>query len=230
MKKYSFALIALIGIVVLGCVLLLVGRSRDTPASLAATAAPTAAPSATPTAVPTEAPTPTPAPTATPTEAPTATPTQAPTEAPTATPTVAPTEEPAPTPKLQIDPNAGALITPTPAPTMPGIAIPGWGSITLPAGVTEAQTSLQNPESNEGWYYLTFEMRLPTVDEATGEEGYEVLFTTGLIPPGQYCNKVTLTRPLEPGEYKAVIHVQPYTIENLTPTNNADMETVLIVP
>lgn len=191
MKKYIIALIALIGIILLGCVLLVIGRSRDTPA--------------------------TPAPTAT----------AAPTEASTA----APTEKPAPTetPMLQIDPNAGALITPTPAPVQPGIAIPGWGSITLPAGVTEASTALQNPEANEGWYYLTFEMRLPTVDEATGEEGYEVLFTTGLIPPGQYCNKVTLNRPLEPGEYKAVVHVQPYTIENMTPTNNADMETVLIV-
>ena len=191
MKKYIIALIALIGIILLGCVLLVIGRSRDTPA--------------------------TPAPTAT----------AAPTEASTA----APTEKPAPTetPMLQIDPNAGALITPTPAPVQPGIAIPGWGSITLPAGVTEASTALQNPEANEDWYYLTFEMRLPTTDEATGEEGYEVLFTTGLIPPGQYCNKVTLNRPLEPGEYKAVVHVQPYTIENMTPTNNADMETVLIV-
>ena len=191
MKKYIIALIALIGIILLGCVLLVIGRSRDTPA--------------------------TPAPTAT----------AAPTEASTA----APTEKPAPTetPMLQIDPNAGALITPTPAPVQPGIAIPGWGSITRPAGVTEASTALQNPEANEDWYYLTFEMRLPTTDEATGEEGYEVLFTTGLIPPGQYCNKVTLNRPLEPGEYKAVVHVQPYTIENMTPTNNADMETVLIV-
>ena len=131
--------------------------------------------------------------------------------------------------KLEIDPNAGELITPTPAPTEPGIAIPGWGSITLPAGVTEAQVALQNPEANADWYYLTFELRLPTVDEETGEEGYEVIFTTGLIPPGQYCNKVTLTRALEPGEYTATVHVQPYRMADQSPTNNADMETVLIV-
>lgn len=132
---------------------------------------------------------------------------------------VAPTETAA---KLTIDPNAGALITPTPAPTEPGVAIPGWGSVTLPAGVTEAQVALQNPEVNEGWYNLVFEMRL----KDTGE----VIFTTGLIPPGQYCNKVTLTRALEAGEYAAVVHVQPYRMdENQTPTNNADMETTLIV-
>lgn len=146
---------------------------------------------------------------------------------PEAAPTV--TAAPTATAELEIDPNAGALITPTPAPTEPGVAIPGWGSITLPAGVTEAATTLKNPEANEGWYYLTFEMRLPTVDEETGAESYEVLFTTGLIPPGQYCNKVTLTRALEPGEYNVILHVQPYRISDKTPTNNADMETVLVV-
>ena len=143
--------------------------------------------------------------------------------------TLSPTVEPSPTVELQIDPNAGELVTPTPAPTEPGVAIPGWGSITLPAGVTEAATTLKNPEANEGWYYLTFEMRLPTVDEETGEESYEVLFTTGLIPPGQYCNQVTLTRALEPGEYNAILHVQPYRMSYKTPTNNADTETLLIV-
>ena len=146
---------------------------------------------------------------------------------PEAAPTV--TAAPTATAELEIDPNAGALITPTPAPTEPGVAIPGWGSITLPAGVTEASTTLKNPEANADWYYLTFEMRLPTVDEETGAESYEVLFTTGLIPPGQYCNKVTLTRALEPGEYNVILHVQPYRMNDKSPTNNADMETVLIV-
>ena len=66
---------------------------------------------------------------------------------------VQPTVTATPAPKLEIDPNAGALITPTPAPQEPGVAIPGWGSMTIPAGVTEVQTSMQNPEANEGWYY-----------------------------------------------------------------------------
>lgn len=123
--------------------------------------------------------------------------------------------------QLQVDPNAGELITPVPAPTEPGVAVPGWGSMTIPAGVTEVATSMQNPEANEGWYYLTFELRFKDTDE--------VIFTTGLIPPGQYCNKVTLTRPLEKGEYAAVVHVQPYRISDMSPTNNADMETLLIV-
>lgn len=144
-------------------------------------------------------------------------------------PASSPTATPTATVQLEIDPNAGELVTPTPAPTEPGVAIPGWGSITLPAGVTEASTTLRNPDANADWYYLTFEMRLPTVDEETGEETYEVLFTTGLIPPGQYCNQVTLTRALEPGEYDVILHVQPYRMSDLTPTNNADTETRLVV-
>lgn len=144
-------------------------------------------------------------------------------------PEATPAASPTPTVELEIDPNAGELITPTPAPTEPGVAIPGWGSITLPAGVTEAATTLKNPDANADWYYLTFEMRLPTVDEETGEESYEVLFTTGLIPPGQYCNQVTLTRALEAGEYNVILHVQPYRMSDKTPTNNADTEMVLIV-
>lgn len=95
--------------------------------------------------------------------------------------------------------------------------------------MTEVATTLKNPEANADWYYLTFEMRLPIVDEETGAEGYEVIFTTGLIPPGQYCNKITLTRALEPGEYNVILHVQPYRISDMTPTNNADAETLLIV-
>lgn len=144
-------------------------------------------------------------------------------------PEATPAASPTPTVELEIDPNAGELITPTPAPTEPGVAIPGWGSITLPAGVREAATSLKNPDANADWYYLTFEMRLPTVDEETGEESYEVIFTTGLIPPGQYCNQVTLTRALEAGEYNVILHVQPYRMSDKTPTNNADTEMVLIV-
>lgn len=125
-----------------------------------------------------------------------------------------------PKPKLMIDPNAGP--SPTPAPTAPGIAIPGWAGLSLPAGVTEAEVPLFNPEANADWYYLTFELRLKETDE--------VLFTTGLIPPGLYCNKVELTRPLEIGEYECTMFVQPYFIREVpTPTNNAVFDIPLSV-
>lgn len=115
-------------------------------------------------------------------------------------------------PKLVIDSNAGP--SPTPAPTAPGIAIPGWAGLSLPAGATETDVPLYNPEANADWYYLTFELRLKETDE--------VIFSTGLIPPGLYCNKVTLSRPLEKGTYECTMVVQPYFIREVpTPTNNA---------
>ena len=127
-----------------------------------------------------------------------------------------PTEKP----KLVIDPNAGP--SPTPAPTAPGIAIPGWAGLSLPAGITEADVPLYNPDANTDWYYLTFELRLKETDE--------VIFSTGLIPPGLYCNKVTLSRPLEKGTYECTMVVQPYFIREVpTPTNNAVFDILLSV-
>ena len=130
---------------------------------------------------------------------------------------------------LTIDENAGSTEEAEKESTegTPGVAIPGWGSITIPAGETEiTSVDLYNPEDNEGYYYLTFELRIP--DDSS--EGYEVIYSSQLVPPGQHLQKITLSRPLEAGEYDAVIHVQPYKMDEAqTPTNNADMETKLIV-
>lgn len=127
---------------------------------------------------------------------------------------------PTPNSKLVIDPNVGA--SPTPEPTKPGIAIPGWAGLSIPAGVTEATLPLHNPEANKDWYYLTFELRLKDTNE--------VLFATGLIPPGLYCNKVELSRPLEAGTYQCVMRVQPYFIREVpSPTNNAEFDITVSV-
>ena len=132
---------------------------------------------------------------------------------------------------LTIDENAGAY---TAAETeaaeevsLPGVAIPGWGSISIPAGVTEVTTvDFFNPEANEGWYYLTFELRI----EDDSEQGYEVLYTSGLVPPGDHVQKITLEHTLDAGTYDAVVHVQPYMMDDSrTATNNADMKTTLVV-
>ena len=151
--------------------------------------------------------------------------TEAPTDTPNPTDTPIPTDTPEPTAtpvRLQVDPNAGELITPEPTPVDPGVTITGWGGIKLPAGKLEASTALYNPIENEGWYDMTFELRM-------AETG-EVIFTTGLVTPGQYCNKVTLTRKLEAGQYAGILHVQPYRQDEAqTPTNNVDLDIAIIV-
>ena len=126
-------------------------------------------------------------------------------------------------PAPELDHSAGDYVSPTPD-SQPddGIAIPGWGTIELPAGQTDVSVYFPNPEANADRFYLTFELRL--------KETGEVLFASGLVPPGKVIQNITLSRPLEAGTYLAEIHVQPYRMDAATtPTNNADMETELIV-
>lgn len=126
--------------------------------------------------------------------------------------------------RLEIDPTAGEYVAPEPVESSggEGIAIPGWGSITIPAGATEVTVDFPNPEANAGKYYLSFELRL--------KDSGEVLYTSGLVEPGLHIQRITLSRALEAGTYAAVIHVQPYKMDEAqTATNNADMETELIV-
>lgn len=105
---------------------------------------------------------------------------------------------------------------------LPGIVIPGWTAIKLPAGTTEAEVSIYNPEANCDFYDLSFTLRLAETEE--------VLFTTGKIEPGMKCTKVTLKRKLESGEYRAIMNVQPYLkVETESATNNAELEITLIV-
>jgi hypothetical protein len=127
-----------------------------------------------------------------------------------------------------VDPNASGYEAEETAETAsaPGVTIPGWGSLTIPADTTDITVDFYNPESNEGYYDLTFELQLP--DDS--EQGYEVLYTSGLVEPGLHIQHITLSHGLSEGTYHAVIHVQPYKQdEDHTPTNNADMETELIV-
>ena len=128
---------------------------------------------------------------------------------------------------LQIDTSASEYI-PTEAEkeNMQGVAIPGWGTLSIPANQQEVPVNFFNPEANEGKYYLTFELRLPN----DNEQDYEILYTSGLNEPGLYIQNATLSRELEEGNYEATIHVQPYYMDELkTPTNNADLKTKLVV-
>lgn len=127
---------------------------------------------------------------------------------------------------VQLDPNQGGYVDPNQGGSTPsqGVAIPGWGKITIPVNETEVTVDFYNPEQNAGLYYLTFELRLPD-----GNGGYEVLYKSGLIEAGNHIQKITLSRGLAEGTYDAIIFVQPYRMDGVTPTNNAETKTQLIV-
>lgn len=127
----------------------------------------------------------------------------------------------------ELDPNAGKYVEPEKDDTVSkGISIPGWDTLNIPKNETEVSVDFYNPEENAEMYYLTFELRL--ADKS--EQGYEVLYKSGLVDPGLHIQNITLSHELDAGVYDAVIHVQPYCMdEQKTATNNADMQTQLIV-
>lgn len=129
---------------------------------------------------------------------------------------------------LEIDKNAGEYVAPANQENVDSknVAIPGWGSLKIPANKTEVTVDFYNPDENKDLYYLTFELRLPN----DSEQGYEVLYKSDLVEPGLHIQNITLSKSLKKGTYDAVIHVQPYRMDkDKTATNNADMQTKLIV-
>lgn len=123
---------------------------------------------------------------------------------------------------LAVDPNASEYVPPTQA---PGVAIPGFGSLTVPANTKEIYgINLYNPIENEGWYYLTYKLCLL---DKNGEVS-EVLYESQLIPPNNWINHITFTRGLPKGEYDAVMLVQPYRIADNSPTNKANLKFTII--
>lgn len=102
-----------------------------------------------------------------------------------------------------------------------GIAIPGWDYIEIEADKTDVKVNLTNPQDNAGRYYMKFTIYLDGESEPLAE--------TGLIRGGESALELHLTHPLSAGEHPATVHVQPYRVQDTTPTNNADIELTLIV-
>lgn len=101
-----------------------------------------------------------------------------------------------------------------------GIKIPGYPSIGLPADTKDVEVALLNPEGNP--CYFKFEVVLADTQET--------LYTSKLVPPGKAITRITLSRALPAGEYKAVIKISTTSLEDgVTAMNGANVETVLIV-
>ncbi len=120
------------------------------------------------------------------------------------------------------DPNAGEDTRPDETKAQrPSITVPGWPKIVIPCDQLEVPVDFFNPQDNAGWYHLQFELRLPT-DSGIG---YEVLYTSGLVEAGKHIQKITLSRALPAGTYKAIIHIQPYRVEDNSKTHDAVQKT-----
>ncbi len=101
-----------------------------------------------------------------------------------------------------------------------GIQIPGYKSITIPAGTTDVSVELMNPEENEVYFQISF--YLPDTDET--------IYTSKLIKPGQHLYEITLEKAMKPGEYPLTVKYDTFTAdEDMTPRNGAEVNCTLVV-
>ena len=122
---------------------------------------------------------------------------------------------------VEFDPSAGDYqdqVQGT-ADNKPNVSIVGFGKLTIPPDTKEnINVDLYNPIETEGYYNLTFEIRLVNPD---AENGYEVLYTSGLVAPGKHIQKINLSKGLKEGTYECYLFVQPYYIPDLSQTINS---------
>ena len=126
---------------------------------------------------------------------------------------------------LEMDPNASAA-TPVPqqmqGETVRNVSIAGFKTLKIAANTTEVTVDFYNPEANEGEFLMTFELLLPTAD------GYEMVYSSGLVDAGQHIRNISLSHPVAVGTYEdCILHVQPYFARSGEPTNAAEIRFTL---
>ena len=72
---------------------------------------------------------------------------------------------------------------------------------------------------SQDYYYMTFGLYLTEHDE--------LLYQSDLVSPGNYIQKMELTRSLEPGTYDAYVVCQPYRSDKTTKTNQGVVKITL---
>ena len=124
-------------------------------------------------------------------------------------------------PSIELDENAGQYTGEKPKDQggeEVGIKIPGYPSITIAKDTEDVQMALMNPEGNP--CYFKFELVL--------KDSGETIFESKYVKPGDCIYDVHLNKPLAEGEYPATIKISTIALDQETPLNGANVETVLI--
>ena len=101
-----------------------------------------------------------------------------------------------------------------------GIQIPGYKSITIPAGTKDVSVELMNPEENQVYFQISF--YLPDTEET--------IYTSRMIKPGQHLYEITLDKEMAAGEYPLTVRYDTFSAdEEMTPRNGAEVNCTLIV-
>lgn len=110
------------------------------------------------------------------------------------------------------------------------VTMNGFAQINLKAGQVEQNFILSNSEKNKDICFIVFTIYLDNNENGVIDDADEQLYQSGLVQPGYSVSRFNISRTLEAGEYKAIIHQQPYSYDQArTPLNNFVVKADLIV-
>ena len=101
-----------------------------------------------------------------------------------------------------------------------GIAIPGFKTVYLKAGVKEQKVSLENPAANRCYFVMTLMLKDGTV-----------LYKSKMVEPGKGIYDITMNKALDKGVYEdCVLKYETYSMDStLSPLNGMDTKLTIEV-
>ena len=99
------------------------------------------------------------------------------------------------------------------------VVFPDAEDITIPADTTNIKMPLYNPAGNS--CYLTFRVTLT--------DSGEILYISELAAPGMETEGVTFVRPLEQGEYRAILDIRAYSADGMFRIDKVSKEFIITV-
>ena len=93
------------------------------------------------------------------------------------------------------------------------------GEKTITVKTSDGQTVELSVTCKEECYYMTFGLYLA--------DGDELLYQSGLVAPGNYIQKMEISRKLKAGTYDAYVVCQPYRSDKKTETNSGVVKITL---
>lgn len=98
------------------------------------------------------------------------------------------------------------------------IGIPGFAQVRMEAGTDKAYVVLWNPETNPCYFRYTIK-----------DEAGEMLYQSGLIPPGKAVTEIQLSRAFPRGTYPISIEIHTFSLDDHeTPLNGGVVECKLV--
>ena len=98
------------------------------------------------------------------------------------------------------------------------MTIPGYPKLNIQADSLQSTLSLLNPKHNS--CYFVFEIIL--------SETQEILYTSGMVPPGEATTRQNLSRALPAGEYDGILKISTASLEDQSPMNGAQQKVKII--